>query len=144
MYRSGALVLSLLVAACAGGGVAVPPGTTPASPRSTTRPIPARPAAPRPAPRPAPQVQVAPGLEGIIGADTAQLSRLFGTPRLDIREDDARKLQWSGEACILDAFLYPARPGAAPTATYVETRRGDGRDTDRAACIAALRKPGAR
>ena len=82
-----------------------------------------------------------PGLEGVIGADAEALKRQFGLPRLDIQEDDARKLQWSGTACILDVYLYPGTNGGRPAATWVEARRGDGRDVDRAACVAALRSP---
>lgn len=82
----------------------------------------------------------APGLEGVIGADADQLTRLFGTPRLDIQDEDARKLQWTGSACVLDAYLYQGARGGRATATYVDARRGDGRDVDRAACIAALRR----
>jgi hypothetical protein len=93
-----------------------------------------------PPPRPAALVQVAPGLEGVIGADADQLTRLFGTPRLDIRDEDTRKLQWTGPACVLDAYLYQGARGGRATATYVDARRGDGRDVDRAACIAALRR----
>jgi hypothetical protein len=82
-----------------------------------------------------------PGLEGIIGVDSATLQRMFGRPRLDVWEGDARKLQFSGEACVLDVYLYPARPGVAPTSTYVDARRAsDGLDVDRAACVKALRK----
>ncbi len=81
------------------------------------------------------------GLEDVIGADTAGLQRLFGKPRLDVWEGDARKLQFSGEACVLDVYLYPPRPGASPTSTYVDARRSsDGLDVDRAACVKALRK----
>ena len=105
-------------------------------------PPPVRTAVPRPAPvaRPLAQVQMIPGLEGVIGADALQLGRQFGTPRLDVIEDDARKLQWSGTACILDVYLYPQKGSSRATATYVDARRGDGRDVDRAACVAALRK----
>ena len=82
-----------------------------------------------------------PGLEGVIGVDSATLQRMFGRPRLDVWEGDARKLQFSGEACVLDVYLYPARPGVAPTSTYVDARRAsDGLDVDRAACVKALRK----
>jgi hypothetical protein len=81
------------------------------------------------------------GLEGVIGADSAALQRQFGTPRLDVWEGDARKLQFSGEACVLDIYLYPPSPGAAPTATYVDARRAsDGLDVDRASCVKALRR----
>jgi hypothetical protein len=76
----------------------------------------------------------------IIGANADALVREFGSPRLDIRDGDARKLQWSGTACILDAYLYPGDHGGPATATFIDARRGDGRDVDRAACIAALRK----
>jgi hypothetical protein len=111
-------------------------------------PAPARPALVLPAPPPTPQTQQrravhvlsAPGLEGVIGADADALTRLFGPPRLDVREGDARKLQWSGTACVLDAYLYPAETGGRAAATYVDARRGDGRDVDRGACVAALRQ----
>ncbi|RQW39245.1 hypothetical protein [Novosphingobium sp. LASN5T] len=126
------LVMTLLLAACGGGtGVQTSGGGKAATIRSVGHPP----------PRPAAQIQTAPGLESVIGADAQQLSRLFGPPRLDIREEDARKLQWSGSACILDVFLYPPAQGGRQTATYVDARRGDGRDVDRAACIAALKKP---
>ncbi len=105
----------------------------------------ARPVAGRPAPLPAyHKPPHGDSLVGVIGADAETLVRLFGTPRLDIREGDARKLQWSGTACILDAYLYPAdhdqNDRARAVATYVDARRSDGRDVDRQACITALRK----
>ncbi len=82
-----------------------------------------------------------PGLEGVIGADSAALQRQFGTPRLDVWEGDARKLQFSGEPCVLDVYLYPLSQGATPTATYVDARRSsDGLDVDRAACVKALKR----
>jgi hypothetical protein len=102
----------------------------------------------KPAPPPAAgfrtaRVMTLPGLEGVIGADTAALQRQFGSPRLDVHEGDARKLQFSGEACVLDVYLYPPSPGATPTATYVDARRAsDGLDVDRASCVRALRKVG--
>ncbi|MCH7627855.1 MAG: hypothetical protein IH997_03965 [Proteobacteria bacterium] len=133
--------LSALLGACGGAtGAATSATGKAATIRSTGHP-PTRPVLRPPPQRPAAQVQVLPGLEGVIGADAEQLTRLFGAPRLDVREEDARKLQWSGGACILDAYLYPPAPGAKATATYVDARRGDGRDVDRAACVAAMRKP---
>lgn len=137
------LPLIAMLAAC-GGGTGTTTGTS-GTIRSTPRPMAHPPTRPAPAPppaRPAATLQTAPGLEGVIGADADQLTRLFGSPRLDIREEDARKLQWSGTACILDAYLYPATPGGRAIATYVDARRGDGRDVDRAACVTALRRTG--
>lgn len=89
----------------------------------------------------APRVMNLPGVEGVIGANADSLQRLFGPARLDVFEGDARKLQFTGAPCVLDIYLYPARPGAGPTATYLDARRAsDGLDVDRASCIAALRR----
>ncbi len=130
------LPLLTLLAACA--STAEPAERSPAP---STRPVSAPVRAPvRRTPPPA-LVQVLPGVEGVIGATRADLLRQFGTARLDVWEGDARKLQFAGQACVLDVFLYPKNAGAEPQATYVDARRpSDGRDVDRAACIAALRK----
>lgn len=128
----------LALAACGGGTEAVRPLPPPPPPPKAIRPAP--PAAIQ-TQRPRPHIQVLPGLEGVIGADAEALTRQFGAPRLDVREGDARKLQWSGVPCVLDAYLYPPDAGGRPIATFVDARRGDGRDVDRAACVAALRKP---
>lgn len=94
-------------------------------------------------PAPAPHALAAPGLEGVIGASQAELARQFGTPRLEVWEGDARKLQFTGTACVLDVYLYPGAPGREPQASYVDARRAsDGKDVDRATCIAALRQRG--
>lgn len=64
----------------------------------------------------------------------------FGPARLEVWEGDARKLQFTGSACVLDVYLYPPAPGREPEATYVDARRAsDGQDVDRAACVSALR-----
>ena len=94
-----------------------------------------------PSPLPKPLVHSLPGLEGVIGAAQPELVRRFGMPRLDVWEGAARKLQFSGAACVLDVYLYPVTAGNAPQATYVEARRAsDGREVDRASCVAALGK----
>jgi len=124
--------------------------TTGAKVASTPSQVPTSRVASVPATRPAPpatggfraaRVMNATGLEGVIGVDTAALQRQFGKPRLDVWEGDARKLQFTGEACVLDVFLYPPRPGATPTSTYIDARRAsDGLDVDRAACVKALKR----
>lgn len=82
----------------------------------------------------------APGLEGVIGANALQLVAQFGPARLDLREGDARKLQFAGEPCVLDVYLYPSAQAREARATYVDARRAsDGLEVDRAACVAALR-----
>lgn len=134
-----ALPFLSLLAACGGTGATTSGTGKAAVVKSAPRPAASPPAAP--AAKPVARIQSAPGLEGVIGASPEAVIRQFGQPRLDIREEDARKLQWSGTACILDVFFYPPPGGGQQAATYVEARRGDGREVDRAACIAALRKP---
>jgi hypothetical protein len=89
----------------------------------------------------APQIQTVPGIQGVIGSTSAELARQFGPARLDVWEGDARKLQFSGNACVLDVYLYPTEPGRDPQATYMDARNpNDGADVDRAACVNSLRK----
>lgn len=131
------ILLLPLIAACGEQG---PVASTP---RPSARPSgrAAVPVAPRRQPVPNAVIHAAPGLEGVIGARSADLSRLFGPPRLDVVEGDARKLQFVGPACVLDVFLYPQGTGGEVRATYVDARRStDARDVDRAACVAALRR----
>ncbi|WP_174286312.1 hypothetical protein [Sphingomonas bacterium] len=95
-----------------------------------------------PAARPAAVGQVAVpynpiGLERVIGQDAASLTRLFGQPDADIREGTARKLQFQGRFCVLDAYLYP-KDGQPPRVTYIDAREPDGSTIDRASCVSAL------
>ena len=78
------------------------------------------------------------GLEAVMGREAGALIALFGTPGLDVREGPARKLQFLGPACVLDAYLYSPRRGGDAVVTHLDARLPDGRDTDRAACVAAL------
>ena len=77
------------------------------------------------------------GLERVIGQDAAGLTRLFGQPDADIREGTARKLQFAGPICVLDAYLYP-EDNEPPRVTYLDAREPDGSTIDRASCVAAL------
>jgi hypothetical protein len=78
------------------------------------------------------------GLEGVIGSTAQALVAQFGRPALDLHEGSAHKLQFSGPACVLDTYLYPARDGAEPVVTHVDARLPDGREMDRSSCVAAL------
>lgn len=130
------------VAACTAVPSAKPPThTPPVRQRARTAVPPSAPVAP---PKPKfqpPQVQKLPGLEMVIDMNARTLIDRFGQPQLDVHEGDMRKLQFAGERCVLDVYLYPLKPGGEPLATYVDARRAsDGLDVDRAACIAALMK----
>lgn len=127
MRRQGMMVAGLLasvLAGCASGG-------------GGGAPAPARPAAPaRSTIVRLPDVMAPGGLEGVIGADAPALTRRFGTPRIDLAEGDARKLQFAGASCVIDIYLYPQRPGSEPLAAHVEARlRQGGAEADRSACI---------
>ena len=139
LRRFASLLLLSALAAC----TAVPPARGPPRPPVIRPPAsgvpPTRPVTPPATQFRSPHVQQVPGLEGVLEQDAASLLRRFGPARLDVREGDARKLQFTGEACVLDVFLYPLRPGGEPVATYVEARRAsDGQAVDRAACAQAL------
>jgi hypothetical protein len=104
-------------------------------------------ATPRTAPpaEPAAPTYSALGLEGVMGANARALVAEFGPADFEAREGSARKLQFLGPVCVLDAYLYPPRAGAEPVVTHVDARLPDGRDFDRASCVAALsRRPEAR
>ena len=99
-------------------------------------------------PAPAPERQARPvqrvvpynstGLENVVGRTARTLEAQFGKPALDVREGPARKLQFAGPVCVLDAYLYPPKGGGEPIVTHVDARLRDGRDFARASCVAAL------
>jgi hypothetical protein len=117
------LAAALLASACA------PRAAQEVAPASRPRPPGAAAAAP---------TRPVAGLEAALGRTAAQLTARFGAPALDIREGTARKLQFEGAACILDAYLYPPAAGGEPIVTHLDARLPDGRDFDRASCVAAL------
>lgn len=116
-----AALLATALAACAGGSSKPAPRAA-APARSTIVRV--------------PEVMGGQGLEGVIGQNAGALTRRFGTPRIDLAEGDARKLQFAGASCVLDIFLYPVTAGQEPTAAHVEARlRQGGAAADRGACI---------
>jgi len=123
MSRLYIVFMSFLISACAAGGAST------ALPRAGGA---------------APSTISTAGLEAVLGKNVRQLIRLFGEPRLNVKEPPARKLQFVGKACILDAYLYPdGNQGAngkqgTERVTHVDARRGDGAEVDRASCIRAL------
>ena len=134
---------ALLLGACSSTGatVATPTSSAPPPRAQPAAPAPTRPAAPPTRAPGDPRIMTLPGLEGVIGATANALVSIFGSPRLDVREGDARKLQYSGEPCVLDIYLYPVSTAPEPVATWVEARRrSDGLDVDRASCVAAMRQ----
>lgn len=118
------LTLALAAAGCSSGNYVRTPQAAsipPAATGSTFR---------------APDVMQARGTDGVIGSEANALTRRFGTPRIDLSEGDARKLQFTGRSCVLDIFLYPLEAGAAPVATHIATRaRQGGAAADSAFCI---------
>jgi hypothetical protein len=120
--------IAALLAGCAGG-------SRPAAPRPAIATVKARSSIVV-----VPQVMAGQGLGGVIGSLGGALTSRFGTPRIDLVEGDARKLQFAGSACVLDIYLYPAAAAAAaaaePTATHIEARlRQGGAPADPSACI---------
>lgn len=81
------------------------------------------------------------GLEAILNKRDDQLVALFGVPRLDVIEGQARKLQFANDRCALDIFLYPpeGRNGGERRSNYAEARDRQGNAVDTRSCVAALR-----
>jgi hypothetical protein len=104
------------------------------APTTTLPPVPAR-----PAPQP---TYSRVGLESVIGQNARALQAAFGRPDADVHEGPARKLQFVGPACVLDAYLYAPARGGEPVVTHIDARLPDGRDIDRASCVAALSRRG--
>lgn len=74
----------------------------------------------------------------LMGSDAGALTKMFGTPRLDIRETTVRKLQFANGRCVLDTYLYAPARGKEPVVTHVDARTPAGVDVDPAACATAL------
>ena len=121
MRAIAAFAALVLLSACGGGGVIPPPGRA------------------APAPVPVPQPGMA-ALTTVIGASANALIAQFGRPILDVTEGPARKLQFGGPICVLDAYLYPPKSGRGdPIVTFAETRQRSGAPIDQASCAAAIR-----
>lgn len=94
-----------------------------------------------PAARPAAFVPVPGGggamLGRVMGQTGPALNAMFGAPIADVREGDARKLQYGNATCVLDTYLYPNGKGE-PVVSYVDARQTDGSPIDRASCVVAL------
>jgi len=126
---------ALLLGGCGSGGSGPRPARASAAPAKPS-------SAPRSSIVVVPEVMAPAGLDGVIGAPAAALTRRFGSPRIDLAEGDARKLQFAGPACVLDIYLYPVTASAPePTATHVEARlRQGGAPTDPGSCIREVEK----
>ncbi|HEX8574475.1 MAG TPA: hypothetical protein VF759_17170 [Allosphingosinicella sp.] len=118
--RGTGVAALLLLAGCAAGKADVAPPTQPRG--AVQRPV----------------SYTTTGLEAVLGRTARALEAQFGRPGLDVREGSARKLQFAGPACVLDAYLYPPKGGGEPIVTHLDARLRDGRDIDRASCVAAL------
>jgi hypothetical protein len=74
----------------------------------------------------------------LMGLTARALTGMFGQPRLDIREQTMRKLQFANSRCVLDAYLYP-QGKKEPAVAHVDARLPNGTDTDIQGCAATLR-----
>lgn len=122
MKRAAAMLGSLALAGCGAGEGEV-----------------ARPAhIPRAAPHiPVPETALAAGVDRVQGQTAPRLIAQFGPPQIDVQEGPARKLQFKGPICVLDAYLYAEGRGEA-VVTHIDTRQRDGTPIDQASCVVAL------
>lgn len=88
---------------------------------------------------PTPVIPQRPERGDLIGLSVEDLGERFGTPDLQVREGDGLKLQYRARSCVLDAYIYGPESGqGVARVMHVDSRLPDGRDTDQAACEAAL------
>ncbi len=109
MIRAVALLMPLLLPACAAAVVPVP------------------------LPAPAPKQSF-----NVIGRAPAEVTAMFGTPALDRTEGPARQLQFANASCVLDVYFYPDKRSGKVAATYAEARTPAGQTSETAACIDGL------
>jgi hypothetical protein len=96
--------------------------------------------APRQAPPPAPVSEPKPEeTSSLVGLSAQELVGRFGAPALQVREGSSLKLQFRGQRCVMDAYLYPSGSSGSLKVTHVDTRLPSGGDIDQAACVFALR-----
>ena len=118
------LLALLALTACGEGG-------------QVARPARAAPAPYVPVPGPPTPTALAAGVGKVQGQTGPLLIAQFGPPRIDLREGPARKLQFAGPICVLDAYLYPQGRGEA-VVTHIDTRQRNGTPIDQASCVVAL------
>ncbi len=99
----------------------------------------------RPAPEPVQPATPAPAAAAdrhdhrtLNGMTAGELIQHFGKPRLQIREGDGTKLQFSGPSCVLDVYLYPSGGTGAPRATHIEARNAQGVDVNTQTCATSI------
>jgi hypothetical protein len=144
---SAALVLGVLLAACAGpppptGAVRVdgaslsqpmqPAAAAPKDPAVAALPGPAPPLTPPPPARS--DVQPA----ALVNRPGSTVQELLGPPDLRRREPPAEVWQYTGDSCVLDITFYASTDGGAAVAAYLESRALDGAKMEPAACLGHL------
>ena len=97
-------------------------------------------AAPQQAPPPSGVTETPRETGSLVGLTPQELVGEFGTPALQIHEGSSLKLQFRGQSCVMDAYLYPSGSSAILKVTHVDTRLPSGSDIDQAACVSALRR----
>lgn len=80
------------------------------------------------------------GGDGLLGRSVDAVGTLLGKPRLDVTEGAGRKLQFTGDSCVIDVYFYAPKAGAKPVATHIDARSRDGRVVDTNGCITVLRR----
>ncbi|GMN02543.1 hypothetical protein [Erythrobacter sp. MTPC3] len=125
-----ALMILLVLPACAGGGFIPAPSNAPVFQGAGNA---------RAAPAPNPAVRQNVGPADLIGLTAGALKSRFGQARIDLAEGDARKLQFAGRSCVLDIYLYPGQRGVQPVSSHVAARLKDsGNAVDPGSCAAEI------
>ncbi len=71
----------------------------------------------------------------LIGKTEAEIIRQLGTPAQENIEGGAKRLQFSRNGCVIDAYLFPLRLNGQMVVTHIDSRRVTGEDLDLNNCL---------
>lgn len=92
-------------------------------------------AAPPPQPIAAPPVRISPTNGDLNGKTEPELFRRLGQPVQENIEGGAKRLQFSRNGCVIDAYLFPLRLNGQLVVTHIDSRRATGEDLALATCL---------
>lgn len=68
-----------------------------------------------------------------------ELVQHFGSPRIQVREGDGTKFQWTADGCILDVYIYPPESGQGiARVIYADARTRSGGQMSVTSCATII------
>lgn len=74
----------------------------------------------------------------LMGLEPAQVQEILGPVSLKRWEGDVQVMQFKGEKCVMDVYLYENAPGEAYEVSYLSARNPEGEDMADDICLTSL------